>query len=131
MIETKMLAKLKKIMPEIMIEGIETSTTRGFPDLIYGYDDILGFAELKKIDRVPVRKFTVPWRPGQLAWYTRLRKKSKSPYVLILTIRDSWYFITNIKESYTMGEVNRFYIGRTSDLVQVKDSILHVLFPTQ
>ena len=130
MIETKMLAKLKQLLPEIQIEGIETSTTIGFPDMIYGHEYITGFAELKELDRVPVRKFTVPWRAGQLAWYKRFRKKNKSPYMLILTIKDSWYLIPDIKETYTVVEAYRYYIGETKDLIYVRDRILHVLFPS-
>ena len=126
-----MLAKLKQLFPWMYIQGIETSTVLGFPDMLYGHDVITGFAELKSIDdRVPVRKFTVPWEAGQLAYYTRFRKKNKSPYLLILTIKDSWYFITNIKEKYTMVEANTYYIGETSNLVDVKDRILSYMLPT-
>lgn len=126
-----MLAKLKQLFPWMYIQGIETSTVLGFPDMLYGHDVITGFAELKSIDdRVPVRKFTVPWEAGQLAYYTRFRKKNKSPYLLILTIKDSWYITPNLKETYTMVEMNTYYIGETKDLAHCKDTILHVLFPT-
>ena len=127
-----MLTHLKKLFPYIMFQDIETSTTLGFPDVIYGHEDLIGFIELKEINRMPVRKFTVPWRPGQLAFYTnyRLKYKNKSPYLLVLTLRDSWYFISNIKETYSMIEANKFYIGETSNLSSVKDEILNVLFPT-
>jgi len=131
LIEKKMLAKLKKLFPYILFQDIETSTTLGFPDVVYGYKNVIGFMELKEINRMPVRKFTVPWRPGQLAWWTnyRLKYKNKSPYLLVLTLKDSWYFISTIKETYTMVEANIFYIGETNDLVCTKDKILHVLFP--
>jgi len=125
-----MLAKLKQLFPYLMLEGIETSTTFGFPDVLYGYECSMGVAELKELNRIPMRKFTVPWRPGQLAWYTRFRKKNMSPYVLILTLMDSWYFITDIKESYTMAEIQKCYMGVTNELKYSKDTILNVLFPT-
>lgn len=128
MIETKMLSKLKRLLPFVMFEGIETSTTNGFPDVIYGFEDMLGFIELKKLDRVPVKKFTMPWRAGQLAWYKRFSKKCHSPYLVILTIEDSWYFITIIKETYTMAEVNQFYVGETTDLSKMSDLILMYMF---
>ncbi len=130
MIEKKMLKKLKQILPYVMFEGIETSTTLGFPDVLYGYGSIMGVMELKEINRTPVNKFTVPWRPGQLAWHRRFVKKNSSPYMLVLTLKDSWYFIPNIKESYSTMEANVYYVGETSDLVHVRDRILHVLFPT-
>lgn len=132
MIETKMSDKLKTLFPYIMFQNIETSTTLGFPDILYGHENLMGMIELKEIARMPVKKFTVPWRPGQLAWYTKYRLKYniKNPYVLILTLRDSWYFITSIKETYSMVEANKYYVGETRDLSQEKDVILHILFPT-
>ena len=132
MIEKKMLLKLKQLFPYIMFQSIETSTTLGFPDVIYGHADTIGFIELKELNRIPVRKFTVPWRPGQLAWYTdyKSKYKNKSPYLLIITLKDSWYFISSIKESYSMMEANVYYIGETKDLNYTKDRIIHVLFPT-
>ncbi len=128
MIETKMLAELKQLFPYIMFEGIETSTTLGFPDILYGFENTMGMIELKELNRIPIRKFKTPWRPGQLAWYTRFRKKNMSPYVLVLTLMNSWYFITDIKENYTMDEIQQYYISITDELKYNKDIILDVLF---
>jgi len=132
LIESKMSAKLKQLFPYIMFQNIETSTGVGVPDIIYSHADTQGWIELKELSRRPVNMFTVPWRPGQLAWYTNYTRKYKSasPYLLVLTIQDSWYFITDIKEKYSMVEVVRFYVGDTKDLAHTKDTILHVLFPT-
>ena len=113
-----MLAKLKMIFPYIMFQGIETSTIFGFPDVIYGFDIMMGLIELKKLDRVPVRKFKMPWRPGQLAWYHNYAYKyhNKRPYIVVLTILDDWYFIHNIKQYYTMDEIKNNFVGCTKDL---------------
>ncbi len=124
---------MANLFPYIMFQNIETVTGLGVPDVIYGHDDTQGWAEHKKLDRRPVRKFTMPWRPGQLSWWHNYRKKykNKSPYIVVLTIQDSWYFITDIKEVYTMMEIVKFYVGETKDLYKVKDIILSVLFPTR
>lgn len=128
MIEKKMLAKLKQVMPFVMFESIETSTTLGFPDVLYGLGETLGLAELKELNRIPVHKFTVPWRPGQLAWHAKYAKKNESPYRLILTMQDSWYIIPIIKQSYLMVEVQSYYVGQTRDLKNVVDTLLHMLY---
>ena len=127
MLETKMKAKIRKLLPHIMFQSIETSTTIGFPDVLYGLGETMGVAEVKEIDRIPVNKFKVSWRIGQLAWHHRFVAKNESPYRLILTLKDSWYIIPIIQESYLMMEVSKYYIGGTKDLINVKDRILHLL----
>lgn len=105
-----MLAKLKKLLPEVMFQDIETLTSLGVPDICYGYKDVMGWIELKEVNRDVKKRLTIPWRPGQLAWYKRYKQKVNMPYLLVLTIKNQWYIIDNIKEKYTIDELNKFKI---------------------
>ncbi len=118
MLESKMSAKLKQLLPHIMFQNIETGVSLGVPDIIYAHKDIQGWIELKELSRVPKAQFTVPWRPGQLAWYKNYVNKYKvdCPYFLILTIKESWYIIVDIKEHYAMEEIKDCYVGETKQL---------------
>jgi len=113
-----------------MFESIETSTTLGFPDIVYGHGDVLGVAELKEISRKPLNRFTVPWRPGQLAWYKNYRKKYSisTPYLLILTIVEDWFIIDDIKETYNMHDITHFYLGKNKDLMKNRIHLYNYLF---
>lgn len=123
MLESKMSAKLKALFPYIMFQNIETSTGLGVPDIAYGHKNVNGWIELKELATQPKRVVSIPWRPGQLAWYSDYRNKymCTNPYFLILTIGEDWYFIPDIKEIYTIADLFKWYVGETKSLSTIKD----------
>ena len=121
-----MLNKMKEVFPYILFQSIESVTGLGIPDTWFTRGMTGGWAELKRIDRVPKDKIKMPWRPGQLAWYRRLRNKynSTTPYFIIFTIKDMWYILDSekivMKEYYSMRELSSCYVCETSELSQNK-----------
>ncbi len=122
-----MYARLCKLLPRVFFQRIETSTGLGVPDLSYTYGDVQGWIELKEVNRDVKNIVTIPWRKGQLAWYHRYRMYSECPYVLVLTIQDSWYFITMIQEKYRMGYLDNLCCGTTKELKSNLDSVRFAL----
>lgn len=109
-----MHAHLKVACPHLFIQRIENLVDNGTPDSWISYGQGSLWAELKQLKRVPVTKFKMPWRPGQLAWYKRMRRKSDADYFVILTIDKQWYLLNSklieMKEFYTMEEIKPFFI---------------------
>ena len=124
--EVDMYKKLNMVLPGIFMQRIESVTGLGIPDVAYAVEDVAGWIELKTLTRKPKNIVSIPWRPGQLAWYHKYRHKSTAPYFLILAILDDWYCITAIKEKYIMDELQEYYIGNTKSLVAYS-TMLHKL----
>lgn len=115
-----MHSSFKKACPHIFVQRVENLIDTGTPDSWMACGKSGWWAELKQLSRKPVTKFKMPWRPGQLAWYKRMRKKSKVPYFVFLTLDKSWYLLNSalieMKEHYTMKEIEPFFICEDAQL---------------
>ena len=133
MLESKMKKTFHKLLSTVFFQDIESTTGLGIPDTFYSIDNVAGWIEAKKIDRRIVSKVTIPWRPGQYAWYLKYRRKSSCPYFVLLTIKDAWYLIhTKIERTYLIGDLNEnYYIGHTENLKTYQQRIIETLTQTE
>jgi hypothetical protein len=113
-----MLDKIKGLLPYVFFQGIENMIDVATPDVFFTFAEAIGWFEIKQLDRVPKYKFKMPWRSGQMEWYLNYKHQYQSigDYFILLTLKDSWYIIRDIKEIYTMKEIEGCYMCQTKDM---------------
>lgn len=93
-----------------LVERIEGMTS--WPDIMVTKNGRSTFLELKTIDEYPAHKETTikpDWRPGQLSWASRHRKKGAFVYLALWIDEDIYFLIP--QATYTRAELVKLHRG--------------------
>lgn len=107
MTEKDLYAKLKRTLPHVDFQRIETMTKSGIPDLSYCFPDgIEGWIELKI--GIPLL------RPSQVSWHTRAYANHRRAFILTFDPPRITYFLYRSSE---FSQINKHFLPLPSSLL--------------